>query len=101
MVTRSCGECGVAFPPLNRKLCKAHLGGGRQERGGGRGGEKVWSQDPVVSVGLLFLHLTENYAKHTFQAPCCCFENVLMKDLLLVETISVSIDQVVIKSLIQ
>ena len=44
--------------------------------------------------------LTENYAKHTFQAPSCCFENVLTKDLLLVEIINVSIDWVVVKYVI-
>ena len=36
--------------------------------------------------------LTENDAKHTFQAPCCCFESGLAMDLLLFETINVSID---------
>ena len=38
------------------------------------------------------VNLTVNYAKHTFQAPCCCFEKGLAMDLLLVETINVSID---------
>ena len=36
--------------------------------------------------------LTENYTKHTFQAPCCCFESGLTIDLLLFQTINVSID---------
>ena len=38
------------------------------------------------------LHLTENYAKHTFQAPCSCFKSGLTIDLLLFKTINVSID---------
>ena len=38
------------------------------------------------------VNLTENYAKHTFQAPCCCFESGLAMDLLLFETINVSVD---------
>ena len=45
-------------------------------------------------------HLTENYENHTFQAPCCCFESGLTKDLLLFRTINVSIDCVLIKYLI-
>ena len=36
--------------------------------------------------------MTENDAEHTFQAPCCCFESGLAMDLLLFETINVSID---------
>ena len=36
--------------------------------------------------------LTENDAKHTFQAPCCCFESGLAMDLLLFKTIKLSID---------
>ena len=43
---------------------------------------------------------TDKYAKHTFQAPRSCFESGLTKDLLLVETMNVSIDCVVIKYLI-
>ena len=35
---------------------------------------------------------TENYAKHTFQAPCSCYESGLAMDLLLFKTINVSID---------
>ena len=31
------------------------------------------------------VNLTENDVQHTFQAPCCCFENALTKDLLLFE----------------
>ena len=46
------------------------------------------------------VNLTENYAKHTFQAPCCCFESGLTKDLLLFRRINVSIDCVWIKYLI-
>ena len=41
---------------------------------------------------LRAVNLTENYTKHTIQAPCCCFENGLTMHLLLVETINVSID---------
>ena len=41
---------------------------------------------------LRAVNLTENYGKHTFQAPCCCFENGLAMYLLLVEKINVSID---------
>ena len=36
--------------------------------------------------------ITENYAKHTFQAPCCCFESGLAMDLLLFETVNVIFD---------
>ena len=36
--------------------------------------------------------VTGNDAKHTFQAPCCCFESGLTMDLLLSKTINVSID---------
>ena len=35
---------------------------------------------------------TENDAKHTFQAPCSCFNSGLTIDLLLFITINVSID---------
>ena len=38
------------------------------------------------------VNLTENYAKHTFQAPCSCFKSGLTKDILLFKTIYVSID---------
>ena len=43
---------------------------------------------------LLYLKavLTENYAKYTFQAPCCCLENGLTMDLLLFKTINMSFD---------
>ena len=37
-------------------------------------------------------NLTENYAKHTIQAPCCCYESGLTIDLLLFKTINVSFD---------
>ena len=36
--------------------------------------------------------VTEKYAEHPFQAPCCCFENGLAMDFLFVESINVSID---------
>ena len=45
----------------------------------------------VVCAASLDL-LTEIYAKHTFQAPFCCYESGLAMDLLLFETINVSID---------
>ena len=38
------------------------------------------------------LNLTEKYAKHTFQAPCCCFKSGLTIDLLLLKTINMTID---------
>ena len=38
------------------------------------------------------VNLAENYAKHTFQAPCSCFKSGLTIDLLLFETINVCID---------
>ena len=44
----------------------------------------------TTHMGLM--HVTENYAKYTFQAPCCCSESGLTMHLLLVETIDVSID---------
>ena len=28
-------------------------------------------------ASMPLLYVTENYAKHTFQAPCCCFESGL------------------------
>ena len=57
-------------------------------------------QNSVHENHLRLVNLTENYAKHTFQAPYCCFESVLTKTLLLLETINVSIDCVLIKYLI-
>ena len=44
--------------------------------------------------------VTENYAKHIFQAPCSCSKSGLTKDLLLFKTVNVSVDRVVIKYLI-
>ena len=41
---------------------------------------------------LRAVNLTENYAKHTFQAPCYSFESGLTIDLVLFKTINVSID---------
>ena len=38
------------------------------------------------------VNLTENYAKHTFQVPCCCYESGLTLALLLFKTYNVSID---------
>ena len=38
------------------------------------------------------IYVTENYAKQTFHAPCCCYESGLTMDLLLFKTINVSID---------
>ena len=49
---------------------------------------------------ILPFHETENDAKYTFQAPCCCFESGLALNLLLFKTINVNIDWVVIKYLV-
>ena len=54
---------------------------------------KTHTQQQIsVEKSPKIVNLTENYPKHTFQAPCCCFENGLAIDLLLVKTINVSID---------
>ena len=53
-----------------------------------------------LKTHLRAVNLTENYAKHTFQAPCCCYASGLTTDLLLVKAINMSIDLVVIKYLI-
>ena len=34
---------------------------------------------------LRLVNLTENAERHTFKAPCCCFENAPNSDLLLFE----------------
>ena len=36
--------------------------------------------------------MTENAERHTFKAPCCCFENAPYIELTIVCTINVSID---------
>ena len=36
--------------------------------------------------------VTENAERHTFKAPCCCFENATYTELTIVCTINVSID---------
>ena len=53
-----------------------------------------------LKTHLRAANLTENYAKHTFQAPCCCYASGLTIGLLLVKTINMSTDLVVIKYLI-
>ena len=47
---------------------------------------------PDSSFRSVIFTVTENYAKHTFQAPCSCFKSGLTIDLVLFKTINVSID---------
>ena len=48
--------------------------------------------ETVVANGLnVEVILLEKYAKHTFQAPCSCYESELRMDLLLFKTINMSI----------
>ena len=41
---------------------------------------------------LRLVNLRENPERHTFKAPCCCFENAPYTELTIVCTINVSID---------
>ena len=46
----------------------------------------------ISFIALAEPHLTENAERHTFKAPCCCFENAPYTELTIVCTITVSID---------
>ena len=41
---------------------------------------------------LRLVNPTENAERHTFKAPCCCFENALYTELTIVYIINVSFD---------
>ena len=44
----------------------------------------------MITTTLMIV--TENAERHTFKAPCCCFENAPYTELTIVCTINVSID---------
>ena len=54
-------------------------------------GQVVDSNPTFVKIYKRLYNLTEDYPKHTFQAPCICFVSELAMDLSF-ETINVSID---------